>query len=293
MRSPSRSEQLPRLAGAVGLVLVAFAVAGPQLTGATLTSSADVSSAPIQAGTWSTGNAYPAAVAATTPLPVDVLNLSEQPPVTFISDTGSRGATAVASGSALGWGATGLLIGDTDTALSFDGDASGKPYVRTGGPATNAPTDVTVAAWVSVTGPGRLVGFGDSATGGSTDEDRVLYVDDAGFLRAAVRDSGGAVTAVQSDNPIVGASHHVAFSLGSNGLLLYVDGTLQTGSSASTTSAKAYTGWWRIGWDSLPTDYPGLGSADELVTGTVDEVAVWEAQLSGTDIAALAAANHP
>ena len=293
MRSPSRSEQLPRLAGAVGLFLVAFAVAGPQLTGATLTSSADVGSAPIQAGTWSTGSAYPAAVAATTPSAIDVLDLSEQPPVTFIGDTGSRGTTAVASGSALGWGATGLLLGDTDTALSFDGDPSGEPYVRTGGPATNAPADVTVAAWVSVTGPGRILGFGDSASGASTDEDRVLYVDDAGYLRAAVRDSGGAVTAVQSDNAIAGATHHVAFSLGSNGLLLYVDGTLQAGSSPSTTSAKAYDGWWRIGWDSLPTDYPGLASAGTLVTGTVDEVAVWDAQLSGSDIATLAAANHP
>ena len=293
MRSPSRSEQLPRLAGAVGLFLVAFAVAGPGLTGATLTSSADVGSAPIQAGTWSTGNAYPAAVAAMTPSAVDVLDLSEQPPVTFIGDTGSRGTTAVASGSALGWGAAGLLLGDTDTALSFDGDASGEPYVRTGGPATNAPADVTVAAWVSVTGPGRILGFGDSASGASTDEDRVLYIDDAGYLRAAVRDSGGAVTAVQSDNAIVGATHHVAFSLGSNGLLLYVDGTLQAGSSPGTTSAKAYDGWWRIGWDSLPTDYPGLATAGRLVTGTVDEVAVWDAQLSGSDIATLAAANHP
>ena len=277
----------------MGLFLVAFAVAGPGLTGATLTSSADVGSAPIQAGTWSTGNAYPAAVAAMTPSAVDVLDLSEQPPVTFIGDTGSRGTTAVASGSALGWGAAGLLLGDTDTALSFDGDASGEPYVRTGGPATNAPADVTVAAWVSVTGPGRILGFGDSASGASTDEDRVLYVDDAGYLRAAVRDSGGAVTAVQSDNAIVGATHHVAFSLGSNGLLLYVDGTLQAGSSPGTTSAKAYDGWWRIGWDSLPTDYPGLATAGRLVTGTVDEVAVWDAQLSGSDIATLAAANHP
>ena len=64
MRSRSRSDQLARLAGAVGLVLVAFTVAGPSLTGATLTSSTGLSSAPITAGTW---NAYPAAVAATTP----------------------------------------------------------------------------------------------------------------------------------------------------------------------------------------------------------------------------------
>ena len=52
-------------------------------------------------------------------------------------------------------------------------------------------------------------------------------------------------------------------------------------------------GWWRVGSDALPTDYPGLASADRLVKGTVDEVAVWDAQLSGTDVAALAAANHP
>jgi hypothetical protein len=121
----------------------------------------------------------------------------------------------------------------------------------------------------------------------------VLYVDDAGYLRGAIRDSGGTVTAVRSDAPVVGAAHHVALSLGPAGLLLYVDGALQTGSDPGTTTAKAYAGWWRIGWDSLPVDYPGLASADGLMTGTVDEVAIWNAQLSGVQVSDLAGANHP
>jgi hypothetical protein len=162
-----------------------------------------------------------------------------------------------------------------------------------GGPATAAPSDFTVTAWVDVTGGGRIVGFGDASGGASTDEDRVLYVDDAGYLRGAVRDSGGTVTTVRSDASVIGATHHVALSLGPAGLLLYVDGVLQTGSDPGTTTAKAYAGWWRVGWDAMPVDYPGLASADGLMTGTVDEVATWNAQLGNADVAALAGANHP
>jgi len=291
MRPRGLSEQAPRLLLAAGLLGAALAWAGPSATGATLTDSTEISSTPIQTGTWST-NPYPATVATTTPAPVDVLRLSEEAPVTFVTDDGSRGVSAVASGSPLGWGATGLLIGDTNTALAFDGDPSGQPFVRVGGPAAPAPDALTVAAWISVSDAGRILGFGDASSGPSTDEDRVLYVDDAGYLRAAVRDTGGAVSAVRSDAPVVGATHHVAFSLGPAGLLLYVDGVRQSGSDPATTSAEAYDGWWRIGWDALPTDDPGLGTADELVKGTVDEVAIWDAQLSDAQVADLAAANH-
>jgi Concanavalin A-like lectin/glucanases superfamily len=292
MRPRSRADQVPRVVGAAGLVLIAFLVAGPGLTGATLVTSAQISSAPIHAGTWSSGSAYPAAVVATAPAATDILRLDEQSPVVFVADSGSRGVTAVASGTGLGWGTSGLLVGDVDTALSFDGNAAGQPCVRTGGATTSAPASFTVTAWVDASAGGRILGYGDAASGPSTDEDRVLYVDDAGYLHAAVRDAGGVVTSAVSDAPIVGATHHVAFSLGASGLLLYVDGTLQAASDPGTTTAKAYSGWWRIGWDSLPTDYPGLASADGLVTGTVDEVAIWDAQLSDADIAALAAANH-
>jgi hypothetical protein len=223
---------------------------------------------------------------------MDILRLAEQAPVAFVDDSGARGATGVASGTGLGWGATGLLVGDTDTALGFNGDTSGQPYVRTGGPATSAPDAFTVTAWLDASAGGRVLGFGDASTGASATEDRVVYVDDAGYVRGAVRDSGGAVTSVRSDAPVVGATHHVALSLGASGFLLYVDGTLQASSDAGTTSARTCSGWWRIGWDSLPTDYPGLASADGLVTGTVDEVAIWDAQLSDAQVATLAAANH-
>src|SRR6185312_2414772 len=69
-----------------------------------------------------------------------------------------------------------------------------------------------------------------------------------------------------------GKWHHVAASLGANGMALYVDGKL-VGSRTDTTSAQAYNGYWRIGTDNT---WSGTGTFN----GRVDEVAVYPTVLA-------------
>ena len=73
---------------------------------------------------------------------------------------------------------------------------------------------------------------------------------------------------------------------------LYVDGVLQADQQpAVTVGEQGYTGYWRAGWDNL-NSWPALTTPTSVPVGTLDEIAVWDAQLTPTDIAALAAANH-
>jgi hypothetical protein len=75
-------------------------------------------------------------------------------------------------------------------------------------------------------------------------------------------------------------------------MTLYVDGVAQAQTDGATTGGLAYSGWWRLGADTLDTSWPGLAAADGVVSGTVDEVAIWDAALDATAVATLAAANH-
>ena len=123
--------------------------------------------------------------------------------------------------------------------------------------------------------------------------DRVL-TNNAGLLCFGVR-TGPFVIArstICSDSSVLNAPHHVAATLGAAGMTLYVDGVAQAQSDSVTTSGLASSGWWRLGADALETDWPGLAWPDGVVSGTVDEVAIWDSALDGAAIATLAAGNH-
>src|SRR4051794_35778976 len=78
-------------------------------------------------------------------------------------------------------GATGAVPGDGDKASSFNGTATGFAATKQ---ATVAPQQFSVEAWfqtISTTG-GKIVGFGNAATGTSVAFDRHVYMDPAGHL---------------------------------------------------------------------------------------------------------------
>src|SRR5579884_1188089 len=66
-------------------------------------------------------------------------------------------------------------------------------------------------------------------------------------------------------------------------MFLYVDG-VQVASNTGTTTAQSYTGYWRIGedtlggWTSAPTSY--------YFNGTIDDVAIYGTALSATRVQA-------
>jgi hypothetical protein len=170
--------------------------------------------------------------------------------------------------------ATGI-IGE---AVTLNGSSQ---YISTSTTQAN-PTAFTIEIWFKSTSGsgGRLFGFGNAATGASSSLDRHLYLTNSGQIVFGTNPGPmKTVTTAASYND--GSWHHVAASLGSGGLLLYVDGIRQ-GTDLTTTTAASYTGYWRIGYDDL-TGWPSAPTSNYLA-GTVDEARVVTRQLSDAEV---------
>ncbi|QNG37268.1 PKD domain-containing protein [Geodermatophilaceae bacterium NBWT11] len=173
-----------------------------------------------------------------------------------------------------GLGATGPQLAGTSAnrAVAFDGTDDGL-YSRT--PVAN-PTSFTTELWFSTTSTrgGKLIGFGDRQTGLSGNYDRHVYLEPSGQVSfGAYTGQTNIVTTPAAYND--GQWHQVVASMGADGMRLYVDGAL-VGSNGNT-GAQAYTGYWRVGGDSS-------WSGDPYVAATIDEVAVYDRQLSATEV---------
>lgn len=185
------------------------------------------------------------------------------------------------------FGAAGPLGNEpSNTAINLNGSSAGTVI---GTRSEIGPQQFTVEGWfrTTTTAGGKLIGFGNSATGLSSGYDRHVYMTNAGNVVFGVHP--GRVETVQSPRAYNdGAWHHVAASLGSGGMRLLVDGQL-VGSRATVTSAQGYAGYWRIGGDNLNgwTDRP----TSAYFAGQVDEFAVYPSQLPDAEIAGHAAAG--
>jgi hypothetical protein len=184
----------------------------------------------------------------------------------------------LATRTGLTWGAQGVVA--TNTAAALNGTSTGTAATTV---STQAPATFSVEAWfkTTTTSGGRIVGFGDSQTGTSSSYDRHLYLTNTGQVVFGVSNGTRrtvSTTAAYND----GTWHHVVASLGSQGMALYLDGALASRSS-TVTSALSYRGFWRIGGDNL-NGWPSVPTSRYL-QGTVDEVAVYAAQLTATQVA--------
>ncbi|WP_298459553.1 PKD domain-containing protein [uncultured Cellulomonas sp.] len=232
-------------------------------------------------------------VAASETVSVTVADEAVSPYANAVLDNGASsywrlgeasGATALdwagfhdaAVGTGVTRGATGAIDGDADAASSFDGTSAGIASTQTAEP---APDTFTVEAWVRTTSTsgGKIIGYGSAKTGTSSSYDRHVYMDNSGRIFFGVYPgSVRSVNSTQSYND--GQWHHVAASLGANGMALYVDGR-RVAQRTDTTSAQGLTGYWRIGGDSVGGSWPSRPSSAYL-NGQIDEVAVYPTALS-------------
>ncbi|MFW3170537.1 PKD domain-containing protein [Geodermatophilus sp. CPCC 206100] len=237
----------------------------------------------VAAPTAAQGPRYADAVRADNPQ--SYWRLGETGTGTTAADAQGRAALTVGSGVKRGVeGAT----ADRDTAYEFNGTAAA---TLSTGTATAAPNTFTQEAWFqtgSTTG-GRIMGFGSAKTGASSTYDRQVYLDARGRVVFGVNvrflfwNLPTTVTSTASFND--GKWHHVAASMSSKGMALYVDGTL-VGSRTDVTSGQAYNGYLRVGSDK------GMGGVDTF-TGRIDEVAVYGTALTAAQVAGHAAAAGP
>ncbi|GIH99758.1 LamG domain-containing protein [Planobispora takensis] len=176
----------------------------------------------------------------------------------------------------------------TGTAMAFTGVHNA--YAAYNPTPFAGPAAFTLECWVKAAGGsgGQVIGF-NTAMKPLPDgtSDRVLYVDNAGRLSFG---AGSAYTTIRSPAAITtGAWTHVAASLGTGGMKLYVNGVL-VASRAAVTPVSVPTGYWRWGGASL-AGWPNRPAGDYL-TGSMDEVAVYPTQLSDQQISWHYHADH-
>ena len=118
-------------------------------------------------------------------------------------------------GSGVTQGASGALAGTGNTAATFDGTSAGTGATPAPVP---GPQSFSVEAWfnTTTTSGGKIIGFGNAATGNSGNYDRHVYLDDSGRVFFGVWPGWGA-TLESSRSYNDGAWHHVVATDGPNG----------------------------------------------------------------------------
>jgi hypothetical protein len=127
----------------------------------------------------------------------------------------------------------------------------------------------TESIWFNTTTTrgGRLIGFGNAASGASTQYDRHIWMNNAGQLYFGVYPNAvKTVNSTASYND--GKWHQAVATLGTGGMTLYVDGA-QVAADTTVTTAQTYSTnamYLRVGYDnldnwvSIPTSYYFAGA---------------------------------
>ncbi|TFD07973.1 PKD domain-containing protein [Cryobacterium sp. TMT1-2-2] len=178
-------------------------------------------------------------------------------------------------------GVPGAIVDSATTASRFDGTESG--FAATDN-AQSPSNSFSVETWVKTdsTQGGKIIGFGNSATGQSTGYDRHVYMDTGGRVWFGVY-PGGAQTITSPASYNDGQWHHIVASLGGSGMSLSIDGK-KVAQRANVTSGQDYQGFWRIGGDSL-NGWPSQPTS-AFLAADIAQVAVYSAPLTQKQIVA-------
>jgi len=177
-------------------------------------------------------------------------------------------------------------------AVRLDG-STGVVYSTT---AVANPQTFSVQLWFATTTTlgGKLIGFGNGTSGGaSTQSDRHVYMTNGGQLAFGVRDNGVYRTTVTTAKKPYNDGHwHMMSATFSptTGLRLYVDGA-PVSSLPTATAAEAYTGYWRVGYDTIGPNWPDAPSSEHFA-GSVGHLSVYQSLLTAADIADQYAARN-
>jgi signal peptidase I len=206
-------------------------------------------------------------------------------------NSGSYGgyANGTYSGSGVSYRQNGPACGTGGTkAVTLNG-SSGQVYTTTG---IDNPQTFSVQLWFSTgTGSGgKLIGFGNGTNGAASSQyDRHVYMTNAGTLVFGVYDSGAYQTVASPSAYNDNAWHLVTATFSaSTGMRLYVDGAL-VASRTQVAAAEPFTGYWRIGYDSISASWPSRPSSNWFA-GSIAHVSVYTSVLAAAEVAAQYAA---
>jgi len=212
--------------------------------------------------------------------------LGEASGSTALDAAGSSNGTV---GSGVTGGAQGAIVADPDTADTFDGTANALVATPVAASAPNVTNAYSAAAWFRTTSStgGKILGYGDAASGNSSNYDRHIYLDNAGHLNFGVW-PGHTATLTSPNTYRDGLWHQVVSTLGPDGMVLYVDGK-QVAARSDTTSAADIYGYWRVGGDNL-AGWPNQPTNSSF-TGDIDDVSIYPTALTAAQVTAQWAAS--
>ncbi|MEW2012577.1 MULTISPECIES: PKD domain-containing protein [Microbacterium] len=167
----------------------------------------------------------------------------------------------------------GAIAGTTDPAITLSGWSNVYSMTQFG-----TPGAFSLETWFKTTSTqgGKVIGFGDTQSGTSSNYDRHVYMEDNGRLVFGTwTGQANTITSERSYNN--GQWHHLMATQGAGGMAMYVDGVL-VGTNPQT-SAQAYNGYWRVGGDTT------WGSSSPFLAGSYDETAVYSRALTASDAA--------
>lgn len=225
-------------------------------------------SATITAATSTPASGYANAVLADRP--ANFWRFNDKSGTTLVD---SAGAEDLAAGSGVGLRADGAVSAEATGAGTFNGTAAGVAVNRG---IQRGPDNFTAEAWVrTTTSGGKIIGFGNVASGTSKVTDRNVYMDNAGRIYFGVWN--GAIRTINSGTGFNdGRWHHIVATLGSGGMALYIDGA-RAAFRTDVTRARTFDGYWRIGSDLVGT-WPSKPTSGSM-KGDIDEVAIYPAAL--------------
>ncbi len=238
--------------------------------------------------TFSTSTVNPvSAFTASTPFSCLTKTVSNAPYLLYrfteVSGTAATDSSANGRTGALQGGATrvpGSCVLDDSPTLALNGSTG---YVSTPN-SLAAPNVFSTEIWfkTTTTSGGTLIAMGSSQLGASTTHDRHLYMTNAGTLVFGVNNGTlRTITTPAAYND--GAWHLAVTTLSGAGMRLYVDGTLRV-SSTLATSGIAYTGWWKIGYETL-TGWPSAPTSS-FFSGEIDSVATYSTARTAAQVTA-------
>lgn len=200
------------------------------------------------------------------------------------TDTSSSGSNT----GTLEGGASASSTGHFSGAGSLTLPGTSGSYVSTATSSSGSNT-FSLSAWfkTTTTSGGMLVGFGNQQTGSSSQYDRHIFMTNAGNIVFGVW-VNGPVEIISPATYNNGNWHQVVASLSSAGMALYIDGAL-VASNPTTTTAQAYSGYWRLGGDNL-TAWTNRPTSDYF-SGNLSDVAVYPSALDATQVASVAQAT--
>lgn len=137
---------------------------------------------------------------------------------------------------------------------------------------------------------GAILALADTPSGAPATFERMIWMDDSGLIHFGVNDNNTLKVLNTASAYNDGNWHMVDASLGAAGEKLYIDGTLVASDATVTAGQADSTAYWR--WGYCPFGFFAPQPTSFYFSGSLDEIAVYNSQLTDAAVSANYSANY-